>query len=94
MSRIAYGDGQYLPHNAACAHIEDRGYQFADGVYEVFAMRDGSLMDCDWHMERLRRSLFELRIPLPMSSAALIIVFCETVRRNRFKTGIVYVQIS
>ena len=94
MSRIEYVDGQYLPHNAACALIADRGYQFADGVYEVFAVRDGSLIDSNMHMGRLRRSLPELRIPLPMSPVALNIVFCGTVRRNRFKTGIVYVQLS
>ena len=92
MNRIAYVDGQYLPHNAACVYIEDRGYQLADGVYEVLAVRDGFLIDYDWQMGRLRRSLSELRIPLPISSVDLNIVFCVIVRCNRFKIGIVYVQ--
>ena len=60
-------------------------------VHEVFCVCKDSKIDCDWHMERLQRSLSELRIPLPISSVALKVVFCETVRRNRFKTGVVYV---
>ena len=94
MSRIAYVNGQYLPHNSASVHIEDRGYQFADGVYEVIAVQNGRLIDGDWHMERLQRSLSELRIAMPMSPAALNVVLRETVRRNRFSTGIVYLQVS
>lgn len=94
MSRIAYVNGRYLPHGAATVHIEDRGYQFADGVYEVIAVRDGVLIDGEWHLERLRRSLSELRIRMPMSAAALDVVLRETARRNRFREGIVYLQIS
>jgi D-alanine transaminase len=94
MSRIAYVNGRYLPHGAASVHIEDRGYQFADGVYEVIAVRDGVLIDGAWHMERLQRSLSELQIGMPMSVAALNVVLRETARRNRFREGIVYLQIS
>ncbi len=94
MSRIAYVNGRYLPHGAASVHIEDRGYQFADGVYEVIAVRDGVLIDGDWHMERLQRSLSELQIGMPMSVTALNVVLRETARRNRFREGIVYLQIS
>ncbi|MBT4489545.1 MAG: D-amino acid aminotransferase, partial [Rhodospirillaceae bacterium] len=94
MSRIAYVNGRYLPHGAASVHVEDRGYQFADGVYEVIAVRGGVLIDGDWHMGRLQRSLSELQIRMPMSPAALNVIFRETVRRNRFKDGIVYIQIS
>ena len=94
MSRIAYVNGRYLPHGAAAVHIEDRGYQFADGVYEVIAVRHGALIDGEWHMERLQRSLAELQIDMPMSVAALNVVLNETVRRNRFSIGIVYLQIS
>ncbi|MDP6873797.1 MAG: D-amino-acid transaminase [Alphaproteobacteria bacterium] len=94
MSRIAYVNGRYLPHGAATVHIEDRGYQFADGVYEVIAVRHGVLIDGEWHMQRLQRSLSELQIDMPMSPAALNVVLKETVRRNRFSIGIVYVQIS
>ncbi len=94
MSRIAYVNGRYLPHAAAAVHIEDRGYQFADGVYEVIAVRNGVLIDGEWHMERLQRSLSELQIRMPMAVAALNIVLRETARRNRFRVGIVYLQIS
>jgi D-alanine transaminase len=94
MSRIAYVNGRYLPHRAAAVHIEDRGYQFADGVYEVIAVRNGVLIDGDWHMERLQRSLSELQIRMPMAVGALNVVLRETARRNRFREGIVYLQIS
>ena len=82
MSRIAYVSGAYVPHRQAAVHIEDRGYQFADGVYEVIAVRGGKLLDEEPHLQRLHRSLDELRIPAPMGDAALRIVLREIVRRN------------
>ena len=94
MSRVAYVDGQYLPHRSAAVHIEDRGYQFADGVYEVIAVVGGCLLDEEPHLARLSRSLAELRITAPMSSAALRVVVREVVRRNDVRDGIVYVQIT
>lgn len=94
MSRIAYVDGQYLPHRAAGVHIEDRGYQFADGVYEVLAVAGGHLVDEGPHLARLARSLAELRIAAPMSQAALKIVMREVVRRNGVADGIVYLQVT
>ena len=94
MSRIAYVNGRYLPAAQARVSIEDRGYQFADGVYEVCEVWGGRLIDERRHMARLDRSLNELRIPRPMSPAALSIVLRETVRRNRVRDGIVYLQIS
>ena len=94
MSRIAYVNGRYLPRREATVHVEDRGYQFSDGVYEVCEVRDGRLIDERRHVERLQRSLGELRIPLPMSPAALGVVMRETVRRNRVHDGIVYLQIT
>lgn len=94
MSRVAFVNGRYLPHRAATVHIEDRGYQFADGVYEVVAVVDGQLIDADWHMRRLRRSLDELSIDMPMPETALDFVLRETARRNRVRNGIVYLQIS
>jgi D-alanine transaminase len=94
MSRIAYVNGQYLPHSQAMVGIEDRGYQFADGVYEVCEVRGGRLVDERRHMARLDRSLKELRIAHPMSPKALGIVMRETVRRNRVVNGIVYLQIT
>jgi D-alanine transaminase len=94
MSRAAYVDSQYLPHRSAAVHIEDRGYQFADGVYEVMAVVGGSLLDEGTHPTRLARSLAELQIPAPMSNAALHIVMREVIRRNGVRDGIVYVQIT
>ncbi len=94
MSRIAYVNGVYSPHGEAVVHIEDRGFQFADGVYEVWSVFDGRLADFDGHMARLQRSLSELRIRMPMSPNALTIVLRETIRRNRVDNGIVYLQIT
>jgi D-alanine transaminase len=94
MSRIAYVDGSYLPRARAAVSVEDRGYQFADGVYEVCEVKSGRLVDEQRHMARLDRSLRELGIVRPMSVAALSVVLHETVRRNRVRDGIVYVQIT
>ncbi len=94
MSRIAYVNGRYLPLRDATVNVEDRGYQFSDGVYEVCEVKAGRLVDERRHTERLARSLSELRIAAPMSPAALGVVLRETVRRNRVRWGIVYLQIS
>jgi D-alanine transaminase len=94
MSRIAYVNGHYLPFRDAKVHVEDRGYQFADAVYEVCEVRGGRLVDERRHFERLDRSLGELRIAMPMSPAALGIVLREVVARNRVGYGLVYLQIS
>jgi D-alanine transaminase len=94
VSRIAYVGGQYLPHRSAGVHIEDRGYQFADGVYEVLAVVGGHLVDEGPHLTRLARSLAELRIAAPMTQAALEIVMREVVRRNGVRDGALYLQIT
>jgi D-alanine transaminase len=94
MSRIAYVNGRYLPHRDAMVHVEDRGYQFSDGVYEVCEVRDARIVDERRHLARLQRSLGELRIQMPMPLSALSIVMHETVRRNRVRNGIVYLQAT
>jgi D-alanine transaminase len=94
MSRIAYVNGRYVPHRDARVHIEDRGYQFADGVYEVCEVRDGRLVDETRHLDRLERSLGELAIRMPVTRAALRVVLREVVRRNRVEDGIVYMQVT
>jgi D-alanine transaminase len=94
MSRIAYVNGRYRPHSHAMVHVEDRGYQFSDGVYEVCEVNRGRLVDERRHMERLQRSLGELRITLPMPINALSVVLHETVRRNRVDEGLVYLQVT
>jgi len=94
MSRIAYVNGRYLPQREAAVNIEDRGYQFADGVYEVVHLYEGRLIDEDRHLGRLERSLRELRLRQPMSRAALRHVLLELARRNRLHDGLLYMQIT
>ncbi len=94
MPRIAYVNGQYVRNAEAKVSIEDRGYQFADAVYEVWSVFDGRLGDLDGHLNRLERSLKELQIGLPMPRSSLLVVLNEVVRRNRIVEGMVYLQIS
>ncbi len=94
MGRIAYVNGRYVPHAKAAVHIEDRGYQFADGVYEVVTVCGGRRIDETGHLERLDRSLGELGIARPMSRAAMRVVMREVIRRNRIRDGIVYLQVT
>ena len=94
MSRIAYVNGQYQDMRDASVNVEDRGYQFADGVYEVCEIRDGRIVDMPRHMARLQRSLRELRIAEPMTLSSLSVVLHEVVRRNRVRNGIVYLQVT
>lgn len=94
MSRFAYVNGQFVRHGEAAVHIEDRGYQLADGVYEVWAVFDGKLADAEGHFARLWRSLDELRIAHPMSEGALTLVLREAVRRNKVREGLVYLQVT
>jgi len=94
MSRIAYVNGRFVPHGQAAVHVEDRGYQFADGVYEVWAVLGGRLADAAGHFERLERSLTELLIVPPMGRPSLEVVLKETARRNRVREGLVYLQIT
>jgi D-alanine transaminase len=94
MSRTAYVNGLYLPHSQAVVHVEDRGYQFADGVYEVVGVRNGRLFDEEPHLDRLDRSLDQLAIPRPMSRAALKVIMREVLRRNRLRDGMIYIQMT
>lgn len=95
MSRLAYVNGRYVGLATACVHVEDRGYQFADGVYEVIAVQRGHLVDEQEHLERLAYSLQELCIPWPMSPRSMQAVMRELVRRNGIlRRGMVYVQVT
>jgi D-alanine transaminase len=94
MSRLAYVNGRFVRQAEAGVSIEDRGYQLGDGIYEVWAVIDGKLADAEGHFARLARSLGELRIPMPMSRAALTVALRETVRRNKVRYGIVYLQVT
>ena len=94
MARIAYVNGRYQPIDHPAVSVEDRGYQFADGVYEVMKVVDGVPRDLERHMRRLGRSLQGLGIPMPMTPKALEAVIQETLRRNRLREAVVYIQVS
>ncbi|MFZ5783923.1 MAG: D-amino-acid transaminase [Pseudomonadota bacterium] len=94
MGRYAYVNGRYVDHREAVVHIEDRGYQLADGVYEVVGVRDGRLIDEALHLDRLDRSLSELRIAMPVARATLKFIIRELMRRNRLRDGLVYMQVT
>lgn len=93
-TRIVYVNGRYVPWSDACVHAEDRGFQFADAVYEVCEVRRGRLVDETRHLTRLARSLAELELPVPMSPTAFGVVMRETIRRNKVWDGSVYLQVS
>lgn len=94
MPRIAYVNGRYVPHARAAVHVEDRGYQFADGVYEVCEVARGFIMDVTRHLDRLERSLRELKISWPLSRRSLEHIMREVVRRNGVRNGLVYIQVT
>jgi D-alanine transaminase len=94
MARYAYVNGRYVDHREAMVHVEDRGYQLADGVYEVVGVRDGKLIDETLHFDRLGRSLGELRIAWPVARPTLGFIMRELMRRNRLRDGLVYMQVT
>ncbi len=94
VSRVAYVNGRYVARHSAMVHIEDRGYQFADGIYEVCEVFRGALIDEKRHFERLAYSASELQIALPLRPGALAIVVREILARNRISNGFVYVQVT
>ena len=94
MPRFAYVNGRYLRHEIAAVHIEERGFQFADGVYEVVTVQNGRMVDEDGHLARLKRSLGELEMAWPVGERALRLIMRQLVRRNRIRDGIVYLQIT
>ena len=92
--RVAYVNGRYLPHRDATVHIEDRGLQFADSIYEVCSVIGGRLMDEQGHLDRLERSLGALGIAMPLDRRALLEVMRETIRRNRLSSALLYLQVT
>ena len=94
MPRFCYVNGRYLPHRQGFVHIEDRGYQFADGVYEVIPILQGRMIDAVPHLDRLDYSLGELRIAPPMGRKALEIVIRHLIGLNGLTTGLVYLQVT
>lgn len=94
MSRLVYVNGRFEPYAQACVHVEDRGFQLGDGVYEVIEVMGGRLVDEERHIARLERSLRELSMPAPMTARALAVVMRETIRRNRLTSGSLYLQVT
>jgi len=94
MSRIAYINGRYVPQSHAQVRVEDRGYLFSDGVYDAIPVHNGNLAFIDRHLDRLDRSLAELKIARPMTRAALLQVAREVLRRNGVRNGGLYVQVT
>ncbi len=94
VGRVAYVNGQYFAHGEAGVHIEDRGLQFADGIYEVFGIIGGRPLDEEEHLDRLERSVREIGMAMPMGRAALKLVSRELVRRNNLRDALVYLQVT
>ncbi|MEL6207507.1 MAG: aminotransferase class IV, partial [Pseudomonadota bacterium] len=94
MSRIVYVNGAYVPEEEAKVSIFDRGFLFADGVYEVTSVIDGKLVDFDGHAKRLWRSLSELDMAAPVDEAELLSIHRELVARNEVDEGLVYLQVT
>lgn len=94
MSRIAYVNGRYLPHSKAATHVEDRGYQFADGVYEFIMIHNGRMIDGQDHLDRLSHSMSAIKLDWPMKRRSLETVIAEVIRRNRLRNGFLYLQIT
>ncbi|EKF43676.1 D-amino-acid transaminase [Nitratireductor indicus] len=94
MPRIAYVNGRYVRHADAAVHVEDRGYQLADGVYEVCEIKRGYIVDERGHLDRLDRSMRELRMDWPVERKAMELILREVIRRNHVRNGMVYVQVT
>ncbi len=94
MTRYIYVDGQYQRNHNAVVHVEDRGLNFADGVYEVCEIWHGQLVDEPRHMARLGRSLQELKIDWPVPLEALQVITRQLIHRNKVREGMVYIQIT
>ena len=94
MSRIVYINGEYVPENEAKVSIMDRGYLFADGVYEVSAVINGKMVDNDRHLLRLERSLGELDMKSPLPVDEIEKIQIELIERNGLQEGIIYLQIT
>ncbi|MCE3254708.1 MAG: branched-chain-amino-acid aminotransferase-like protein 2 [Rickettsiaceae bacterium] len=94
MAKISFINGKFLPHEQCFVHIEDRGFQFSDGVYEVILLKNNKLIDVDWHLERLFRSLNELQIKIEQNSKQLREIILELFAKNNLSDGSVYLQIT
>ena len=94
MSREVFLNGEYTEYTNSKVHIEDRGYQFADGVYEVFAVLNSKVVDYEGHIKRLYRSLRELNISSPIQRKSYKFHINEIIKRNIIQDGLVYLQVT
>ncbi len=94
MSRVSYVNGRYLPHKRSTVHIEDRGYQFGDGVYEVILVLNKKLVDFEGHFNRLQRSLNEISIDINISEILIKQIFNRLIRFNLIRNGLIYLQVT
>ena len=94
MSRIVYVNGEYLAEEDAKISVFDRGFLFADAVYEVSAVLKGKLVDNDAHLKRLARSLGELKMTPPATGEEIEAIQMELIRRNSIDEGVIYLQAT
>ncbi len=94
MSRTVYVNGTYKDYGDALIHVEDRGYQFADGVYEVFSVSNRKIIDYKGHINRLKRSLNEIKITCPINEKAILFHIRNIINKNLIIDGIIYLQIT
>jgi D-alanine transaminase len=94
LDSIAYVNGAFVPLSEAKVSVLDRGFLFADGIYEVSAVLEGKLVDNDSHLARLERSVGEIKLPLPESVARIKEIQHELISRNQLKDGLVYIQVT
>ncbi len=94
MPRVSFVNGRFVRHREAGVHVEDRGYQFADAVYEVIAVAKGRMVDEELHLERLERSLREIRMEMPFTAGIFRLKVAELLRLNRIVNGSLYLQVS
>ena len=94
MSRVVFLNGEYKDYINALTHVEDRGYQFADGVYEVFSVKSGKLIDYNGHISRLTRSLNEIKIKYPINNRSILFHMRNIIRKNLIVDGLIYLQIT
>ena len=94
MPNFAYINNKFVNFKSAKIHIEDRGLQFADSVYEVIAVLDKNLIDLDFHLKRLKYSLRELEIKFTINKTNLKNIFLNLIKKNKTRNGIIYLQIT
>ena len=94
MTRISYVNGEYCDHNNSSIHIEDRGFQFADGVYEVFGITNSKIVDYQGHINRLYNSLNEIQLKSPIHKSAYFFHIKNLIKKNQIKNGLIYLQIT